>query len=90
MALERTAEETRVAEITIEEIYEEHIRPLSAPDRLRLLALMAEELASEAPDVVEAPKRSILDFHGVGAHNPVGMDAQEYVNQLRQEWDHRP
>jgi hypothetical protein len=35
-------------------------------------------------------QRSVLDFEGVGAANPVGMDAQEYVNQLRDEWDNRP
>jgi len=38
----------------------------------------------------DKPKRSILEFEGLGADDPVGMDAQEYVNQLRAEWDHRP
>jgi plasmid stability protein len=40
---------------------------------------------------VSPAKRSILEFEGVGAHNPIGRDAQEYVNALRAEdWDHRP
>ena len=37
-----------------------------------------------------APKlrRNILEFRGVGKHNRVGNDAQEYVNQMRDDWDH--
>jgi hypothetical protein len=31
--------------------------------------------------------RNVLDFEGVGRDNPVGMDAQEYVNAMRDEWD---
>ena len=34
--------------------------------------------------------RSILEFEGVGERLRDDQDAQEYVNQLRSEWDHRP
>jgi excisionase family DNA binding protein len=34
--------------------------------------------------------RSLLEFEGVGAEIWGGVDAQEYVNELRKEWDHRP
>lgn len=33
--------------------------------------------------------RSVLDFEGMGKDNPIGMDAQEYVNEMRAEWDER-
>ena len=33
---------------TVEEIYEQHIKPLSREDRLRLLAITDGELAGEA------------------------------------------
>ncbi len=43
----------------------------------------------------EQPKHSIMELHGLGAglwKNEKGelIDAQEYVNELRREWDHRP
>jgi hypothetical protein len=33
--------------------------------------------------------RSLLEFEGLGAEIWKGIDAQEYVNELRKEWDHR-
>jgi hypothetical protein len=33
--------------------------------------------------------QSILDFEGVAKDSGVGMDAQEYVNQMRDEWEER-
>jgi hypothetical protein len=74
----------------LEKLYSQHIKPLPPADRLRLLALMAQGLTDqEAPDEAR-PKRSILELHGLGAEIWEGIDAQEYVNQLREEWDHRP
>lgn len=38
---------------------------------------------------IEMPHVTLKDFRGVGEH--LGdMDAQESVNQLRDEWDDRP
>ena len=31
-----------------------------------------------------------MELHGLGAEIWEGVDAQEYVNELRKEWDHRP
>ena len=36
------------------------------------------------------PTRSLLELEGLGAEIWEGVDAQEYVNELRKEWDHRP
>jgi hypothetical protein len=33
---------------------------------------------------------SILELEGLGAEIWEGIDAQEYVDQLRSEWDDRP
>lgn len=43
----------------------------------------------------EPPKHSILELEGLGAEiwtdqKGALLDAQEYVNDLRREWDHRP
>jgi hypothetical protein len=52
------------------------------------LQTVIEGLAA-APEA--APKtRSIMELHGLGKEIWEGMDAQEYVNELRKEWDHRP
>ena len=33
---------------------------------------------------------SLLELEGLGAELWQGVDAQEYVNELRAEWDERP
>lgn len=79
---------------TIEDVYCKHIRPRSRAERLRLIELASKDLAAEEP--VEAPaekpkkERSLLELEGLGKHLWEGIDAQEYVNQLRAEWDPRP
>jgi phage terminase Nu1 subunit (DNA packaging protein) len=65
-------------------------KPLTRDEQLRLLAKMAEELANGKEENKLSEKRSIMELHGLGAEIWEGVDAQEYVNQLRNEWDHRP
>jgi hypothetical protein len=73
----------------LEKLYSQHIKPLPPADRLRLLAILAQGLTDQAADEPQ-PKRSILELHGLGKEIWEGVDAQEYVNSLREEWDHRP
>lgn len=79
-------------EIDIDALYEERIAPLSAAQKLRLIAKIAEELAlsAQGEPCEEVGRRSLLELEGLGAEIWKGIDAQEYVNQLRSEWDHRP
>jgi hypothetical protein len=73
------------------EIYEDHVRWLPAAERLQLLVLIAESLAEENLLSHDAPPRhDIRELHGLGKEIWEGIDAQEYVNRLREEWDHRP
>jgi hypothetical protein len=72
----------------VEGIYEQHLKPLPPADRLKLIALLAQEL-SETKTSSEPP-RSLLELEGLGAEIWEGVDAQEYTNELRREWDHRP
>ncbi len=72
----------------IEALYERRIKSLTPEDQLLLLKLIVSGLAEGA--VEPKKKHSVLEFAGAGAHNPIGMDAQEYVDKLREEWDHRP
>ncbi|MFL6228374.1 MAG: hypothetical protein ACJ741_06310 [Pyrinomonadaceae bacterium] len=80
----------RTVATDLEQLYSQHIKPLPLEDRLRLLALLAQGLAGNEPQAEARPKRSILELHGLGAEIWEGVDAQEYVNRLREEWDHRP
>jgi hypothetical protein len=72
---------------SVEQLYEEQIRSLTPEQKLRLIALIASELAEGLP---QRPKRSIMELHGLGAEIWQGIDAQEYVDQLRSEWDTKP
>ena len=57
--------------------------------KLMLLYNLLFQIVSAA-SVEDMPKRSIMELHGLGAEIWEGVDAQEYVNGLREEWDHRP
>lgn len=72
----------------IETIYEQHIKPLPEAEQLRLVALIVHQLAAVAAHEPRKP-RSLLELEGLGAEIWQGIDAQQYVDTLRKEWDHR-
>ena len=69
----------------VEMLYQRQIRELPAQARLQLLALIAQDLAA-LPS--HEPSR-LTDLIGLGKEIWQGIDAQEYVDQLRREWDER-
>lgn len=72
--------------LTLEDIIRE-VRTLPIAERKRLIGLIIDTLTDQpAPPPA---RRSILEFEGVGAEIWRGIDAQDYVNQLRDEWDDR-
>lgn len=73
----------------VESLYERLIKPLSAQDRLRLLALLANDLAGNT-DARQPGEYSLVDLEELGADLWQGVDPQEYVDRLRAEWDERP
>jgi hypothetical protein len=74
---------------TAEQVYEQQIKQLSATERLRLVEIIARDLATTT--LTGMPRqRSLLELEGLGAEIWQETDAQEYVNELRKEWDHRP
>ena len=48
--------------------------------------MIVDTLADSAP----IKTRSIREFEGIGEHLRDEMDAQVYVNHLRDEWSERP
>jgi hypothetical protein len=83
--LESARGEQSMSAIDVEKLYVEQIKPLPARERLRLLVVIARDLAPDANKT-----RSIMELEGLGAEMWQGVDAQDYVNELRKEWDHRP
>ena len=71
------------------EVYEEHVKPLPVGQRLELLALIADDLATERGTAEGVPRHNLTDLHGLGQDRRAGVDAQEYVNRLRDEWHDR-
>jgi hypothetical protein len=71
----------------VERIYEQHIKLLSVQERLELLALVAEGLVAQPGVGYAQGRRSILDLHGLGKEIWQGLDAQEYIRKLRDEWE---
>jgi hypothetical protein len=74
----------------ISRIYEDHVKSLSVEECLELLAIVARDLADQVARPAARPKRNIMDLHGLGKEIWEGIDAQEYVNKLRDEWENRP
>ena len=72
---------------TIEEIYQQYIKPLPNNEKLRLIAKVSGAMAETE---VEKPRRSLMELEGLGKEIWEGIDVQEYVNEMRDEWEHRP
>jgi hypothetical protein len=73
-----------MAILRAEEIYEQHIKPLPEAEQLRLVELIVHQLATAAQHTLQ-PQRSLLELEGLGADLWQGIDAQQYVDELRKE-----
>ena len=83
MVIMRVTKEERC--MSLREIVQE-ARTLPVEERKQLIKILDDTLTE-----TQAPKKhSILEFAGRGAEMWDGVDAQEYVNQLRSEWDDHP
>ena len=72
--------------MSVEALMQE-IRTLPVDDRKQLIMLIVDTFTESEPT---AKKHSLLELEGLGKEIWEGIDAQEYVNELRREWDHRP
>ncbi len=72
--------------MTLEEI-KLTVRDLSVEQHKQLIAFIVDLLAERKESEPTTKKRSILEFEGVGAEIWQGIDAQEYLDELRDEWD---
>ncbi len=72
--------------MTLEQLYDQHIKVLSKSEQLKLIALISQQLAKKRKSA-KRKQRSLMELEGLGAEIWQGIDAQEYVNQMRDEWD---
>jgi hypothetical protein len=68
---------------TVAQIYQQ-TRSLSTSERKELVKLLIDTLDTEPATV---PVRSLRELRGLGKEIWTDVDAQEYVDQLRDEWD---
>jgi hypothetical protein len=68
----------------VEHMYQTQIQRLAREEQLRLVAIIVSTLAQNTTPE-PAPKRSIIDLRGLGKEIWEGIDAQEYINKLRDE-----
>ena len=77
---------------TVEDLLREY--PSVTGEDIRACLDYAASLAETADDLATAPheaqRRSIMELRGLGKEIWQGVDAQKYVDSLREEWDHRP
>ena len=74
--------------LTVKDIYRKHILPLTYTERQELLSLI-ERATPKSGFTPDSSKRrpKLSNLRGLGSGIWEGVDAQEYVNQLRTEWE---
>lgn len=70
--------------MTVAEVLQQAQR-LSVTERKELVKLLVDTL--DAPKPNRRQHRRLSELRGLGREIWSGIDAQEYVNQLRDEWD---
>jgi hypothetical protein len=68
------------------------IEQLSLAEQMQVLEYLVKQMKQslESVAVPEKPKKyKVSDFCGIAPNLLKGMDAQEWVNQLRDEWEDR-
>ncbi len=74
--------------MTFQAVFQE-AKALSLQERQELIKLLVDTLTVETPTepTFSSRPRNLMELAGLGAEIWEGIDAQDYVNQLRNEWD---
>lgn len=72
---------------TAEEVYEQVVKALPAPERLRLVEKIVHDLATQPVAGEPAQRRSWMSIRGIAPNLLGGEDAQEWVSRTRREAD---
>ncbi len=63
------------------------IPTLSHEERKELLELLVDTFTQTSDAQTQPKKRSLRELRGLGKEIWVGVDPQDYINELRDEWD---
>ena len=77
--------------MTFENVLQE-VQKWPLDERKRLISAVVDTLTIplDLPAVEDDREYTLLDLEGLGKEIWEGIDAQEYVDKLRDEWNHRP
>ncbi|MEE4355389.1 MAG: hypothetical protein V2I97_02920 [Desulfococcaceae bacterium] len=74
--------------MNIEQLYHQYIKTISVAEQLELISLISKKLIKDSkPENMKI--RSLLDLEGLGYEIWKGVDVQKYIDDLRNEWEHR-
>ena len=73
--------------MTVAEIMEQ-AKILSPIERKELVKLLVDSLEHEAAS--QPRKRRLSELRGLGKEIWADVDVQQYINQMRDEWDEHP
>lgn len=79
--------------VDLDELYTTYIKPLPSPERLRLLAMMAQDLAHSSAAREEQGDMLTIDEHLVRAHYQGGTlfktaeEVDAYIRAERDAWE---
>jgi len=76
--------------LLVEQVLSE-IEQLTLVEQMEVLEHLVQQMKQSVQGVTvnKKPKRKLSEFRGIAPNLLEGMDAQEWVNQLRSEWDDR-
>jgi hypothetical protein len=75
--------------MTLQDIVRE-AQALAAEERRELIKILVDTLGNPETNDSQGKQHSLMELAGLGAELWQGIDAQQYVDELRGEWDHRP
>ncbi|WP_133510674.1 hypothetical protein [Candidatus Thiosymbion oneisti] len=73
--------------MNIEQLYQQYINPIPATEQLELISLISKKLIVKSEQ--DRKQRRLVELEGLGSKIWEGVNAQKYVDELRDEWNHR-
>ena len=73
--------------LSIEEIYQQHIKPLSTAERLRLIEITVHELAMPPTETALVERYDWIAARGIAPNLLEGEGAQAWVSRTRRDAD---
>ncbi len=76
-----------MTKMSVEDLYEQHIKPLPVAERLRLIEITAHDLVARPAESEPVERHDWMSVRGIAPNLLGGEDAQEWVSRTRREAD---